>query len=64
MNWWPEAFPCRAAYAAVGLATRDYIPAAPAQLPPPVQLGIWDPKLLAQIKAAMQLLTTAAKLLP
>ncbi|GFH22163.1 hypothetical protein HaLaN_19582 [Haematococcus lacustris] len=26
MNWWPEAFPCRAAYAAVGLATRDYIP--------------------------------------
>ncbi|KAJ9504618.1 hypothetical protein QJQ45_030477 [Haematococcus lacustris] len=25
MNWWPEAFPCRAAYAAVGLATRDYI---------------------------------------
>ncbi|KAJ9521049.1 hypothetical protein QJQ45_022760, partial [Haematococcus lacustris] len=27
MNWWPEAFPCRAAYAAVGLATRDYIPA-------------------------------------
>ncbi|KAJ9526896.1 hypothetical protein QJQ45_017737 [Haematococcus lacustris] len=28
MNWWPEAFPCRAAYAAVGLATRDYIPAS------------------------------------
>ncbi|KAL6749231.1 hypothetical protein V8C86DRAFT_3032168 [Haematococcus lacustris] len=27
MNWWPEVFPCRAAYAAVGLATRDYIPA-------------------------------------
>ncbi|KAJ9510658.1 hypothetical protein QJQ45_027532, partial [Haematococcus lacustris] len=26
MNWWPEAFPCRAAYAAVGLATRDYFP--------------------------------------
>ncbi|GFH28641.1 hypothetical protein HaLaN_27168, partial [Haematococcus lacustris] len=26
MNWWPEAFPCRAAYAVVGLATREYIP--------------------------------------
>ncbi|KAJ9523672.1 hypothetical protein QJQ45_020105 [Haematococcus lacustris] len=26
MHWWPEAFPCRAAYAAVGLATRDYFP--------------------------------------
>ncbi|KAJ9520100.1 hypothetical protein QJQ45_030025 [Haematococcus lacustris] len=26
MNWWPEAFPCRAAFAAVGLATRDYFP--------------------------------------
>ncbi|KAJ9520057.1 hypothetical protein QJQ45_030144 [Haematococcus lacustris] len=26
MNWWPEAFPCRAAFAAVGLATRGYIP--------------------------------------
>ncbi|GFH05896.1 hypothetical protein HaLaN_00437, partial [Haematococcus lacustris] len=26
MNWWPEAFPCRAAFAAVGLATRNYFP--------------------------------------
>ncbi|KAJ9533310.1 hypothetical protein QJQ45_026333, partial [Haematococcus lacustris] len=26
MDWWPEAFPCRAAFAAVGLATREYIP--------------------------------------
>ncbi|KAJ9531807.1 hypothetical protein QJQ45_021960 [Haematococcus lacustris] len=33
--------------------------AAPAQLPPPVPLNIWDPKLLAQIKDAMELLTTA-----
>ncbi|KAJ9524793.1 hypothetical protein QJQ45_024424 [Haematococcus lacustris] len=33
--------------------------AAPAQLPPPVQLNILDPKLLAQIKDAMELLTTA-----
>ncbi|KAJ9508841.1 hypothetical protein QJQ45_028156 [Haematococcus lacustris] len=32
---------------------------APAQLPPPVQLNIVDPKLLAQIKDAMELLTTA-----
>ncbi|KAJ9523739.1 hypothetical protein QJQ45_020159 [Haematococcus lacustris] len=27
MNWWPELFPCRAAFAAVRLATRGYIPA-------------------------------------
>ncbi|KAJ9526475.1 hypothetical protein QJQ45_009942 [Haematococcus lacustris] len=33
--------------------------AAPAQLPPPVQLNILDPKLLSQIKDAMELLTTA-----
>ncbi|KAJ9504596.1 hypothetical protein QJQ45_030498 [Haematococcus lacustris] len=33
--------------------------AAPAQLPPPVQLNILDPKLLEQIKDAMELLTTA-----
>ncbi|GFH26739.1 hypothetical protein HaLaN_24935 [Haematococcus lacustris] len=26
MNWWPEAFPRRAAFAAVRLATRDYFP--------------------------------------
>ncbi|GFH17739.1 hypothetical protein HaLaN_14433 [Haematococcus lacustris] len=25
VDWWPEAFPCRAAFAAVGLATREYI---------------------------------------
>ncbi|KAJ9523834.1 hypothetical protein QJQ45_020041 [Haematococcus lacustris] len=31
--------------------------AAPAQLPPPVQLNIVDPKLLSQIKDAMELLT-------
>ncbi|KAJ9529151.1 hypothetical protein QJQ45_007817 [Haematococcus lacustris] len=35
---------------------------APAQLPPPVPLGIWDPKLLAQIKDAMELLTKASVL--
>ncbi|KAJ9510778.1 hypothetical protein QJQ45_027591 [Haematococcus lacustris] len=35
---------------------------APAQLPLPVQLGIRGPKLLAQIKAAMDLLTTASEL--
>ncbi|KAJ9518276.1 hypothetical protein QJQ45_010235 [Haematococcus lacustris] len=33
MNWWPEAFPCRAAYAAVGLATRDYFPELRVVLP-------------------------------
>ncbi|KAJ9511026.1 hypothetical protein QJQ45_002822 [Haematococcus lacustris] len=33
--------------------------AAPAQLPPQVPLNIWDPKLLGQIKDAMELLTTA-----
>ncbi|KAJ9522936.1 hypothetical protein QJQ45_023728 [Haematococcus lacustris] len=26
MNWWPEAFPRRAAFAAIGLASRDYFP--------------------------------------
>ncbi|KAJ9509073.1 hypothetical protein QJQ45_001565 [Haematococcus lacustris] len=35
---------------------------APAQLPPPVQLNIWDPQLLAQIKDAMELLTNASVL--
>ncbi|KAL6756215.1 hypothetical protein V8C86DRAFT_112923 [Haematococcus lacustris] len=47
------------------LATRSSprTAAAPAQLPPPpLQLGIWDPKLLPQIKAAMDLLTTASVL--
>ncbi|KAJ9527118.1 hypothetical protein QJQ45_025165 [Haematococcus lacustris] len=34
--------------------------AAPAQLPPPVQLGIWDPQLLVQIRDAMELLTKAS----
>ncbi|GFH18341.1 hypothetical protein HaLaN_15127, partial [Haematococcus lacustris] len=33
--------------------------AAPAQLPPPVQLNILDPKLLSQIKDAMEVLNTA-----
>ncbi|KAJ9516358.1 hypothetical protein QJQ45_001044 [Haematococcus lacustris] len=36
--------------------------AAPAQLPPPVQLGIWDPQLLIQIRDAMELLTKASVL--
>ncbi|KAJ9510229.1 hypothetical protein QJQ45_015708 [Haematococcus lacustris] len=36
--------------------------AAPAQLPPPVQLDIWDPQLLAQIRDAMELLTKASVL--
>ncbi|KAJ9504831.1 hypothetical protein QJQ45_030548 [Haematococcus lacustris] len=35
---------------------------APAQLPPPVPLNILDPKLLAQIKDAMELLTKASVL--
>ncbi|KAJ9519149.1 hypothetical protein QJQ45_007715 [Haematococcus lacustris] len=34
--------------------------AAPGQLPPPVQLDIWDPQLLAQIKDAMELLAKAS----
>ncbi|KAJ9529478.1 hypothetical protein QJQ45_013839, partial [Haematococcus lacustris] len=36
--------------------------AAPTQLPPPVPLGVWDPKLLAQIRDAMELLTKASVL--
>ncbi|KAJ9511945.1 hypothetical protein QJQ45_004463 [Haematococcus lacustris] len=35
---------------------------APAQLPPPVQLNIWDPQLLVQIRDAMELLTKASVL--
>ncbi|GFH29780.1 hypothetical protein HaLaN_28500, partial [Haematococcus lacustris] len=52
----PYAHPC--------LATRSSprCAAAPAQLPPPVQLNIWDPQLLAQIKDAMELLTNASVL--
>ncbi|KAJ9509775.1 hypothetical protein QJQ45_011623 [Haematococcus lacustris] len=48
-------------YAHPRLATRSSprTAAAPAQLPPPVQLDIWDPQLLAQIKNAMELLTNA-----
>ncbi|KAJ9519925.1 hypothetical protein QJQ45_014652 [Haematococcus lacustris] len=42
--------------------SHDATQSAQAQLTPPVQLGIWDPKLLAQIKAAMGLLTTASVL--
>ncbi|GFH07508.1 hypothetical protein HaLaN_02320, partial [Haematococcus lacustris] len=34
--------------------------APPAHLPPPVQLDIWDPKLLVQIRDAMELLTNAS----
>ncbi|KAJ9532133.1 hypothetical protein QJQ45_003849 [Haematococcus lacustris] len=34
--------------------------APPVQLPPPVQLDIWDPQLLAQIKDAMELLAKAS----
>ncbi|KAL6752896.1 hypothetical protein V8C86DRAFT_2438835 [Haematococcus lacustris] len=33
MNWWPEAFPRRAAFAAVGLASRDYFSASNPQQP-------------------------------
>ncbi|KAJ9517605.1 hypothetical protein QJQ45_025050 [Haematococcus lacustris] len=36
--------------------------AAPSQLPPPVQLGIWDPQLLVQIRDALDLLTKASVL--
>ncbi|KAJ9510150.1 hypothetical protein QJQ45_015622, partial [Haematococcus lacustris] len=51
-------------YAHPRLATRNSprTAAAPAQLPPPVQLGIWDPQLLVQIRDAMELLTKASVL--
>ncbi|KAJ9532005.1 hypothetical protein QJQ45_003714 [Haematococcus lacustris] len=57
----PPPDPACPPYTHPRLATRSSprSAAAPAQLPPPVPLNIWDPKLLAQIKDAMQLLTTA-----
>ncbi|KAJ9525979.1 hypothetical protein QJQ45_009368 [Haematococcus lacustris] len=57
----PPPDPAYPPYAHPRIATRSSprTAAAPAQLPPPVQLGIWDPQLLAQIKDAMELLTKA-----
>ncbi|KAJ9525407.1 hypothetical protein QJQ45_003207 [Haematococcus lacustris] len=54
--------PTNPPYAHPRIATRSSprTAAAPAQLPPPVQLGIWDPQLLAQIRDAMELLTKAS----
>ncbi|KAJ9510868.1 hypothetical protein QJQ45_027727 [Haematococcus lacustris] len=51
-------------YAHPRLATRSSPrdAAAPAQLPPPVQLNIWDLQLLAQVRDAMELLTKASVL--
>ncbi|KAL6748464.1 hypothetical protein V8C86DRAFT_2877524 [Haematococcus lacustris] len=60
----PPPDPACPPYAHTRVPTR-YSPrsaAPPAQLPPPVQLNIEDPQLLAQIKAAMQLLTKASVL--
>ncbi|KAJ9526546.1 hypothetical protein QJQ45_017699 [Haematococcus lacustris] len=57
----PPPDPACPPYAHPRLATRSSPrnAAAPAQLPPPVQLNIWDPLLLAQIKDAMELLAKA-----
>ncbi|KAJ9527654.1 hypothetical protein QJQ45_025921 [Haematococcus lacustris] len=57
----PPPDPACPSYTHPHLATRSSprSAAAPAQLPPPVQLNILDPKLLSQIKDAMELLNTA-----
>ncbi|KAJ9529242.1 hypothetical protein QJQ45_007932 [Haematococcus lacustris] len=58
----PPPDPACPPYAHPRLATRSSprTAAAPTQLPPPVQLDIWDPQLLAQIKDAMELLAKAS----
>ncbi|KAJ9509035.1 hypothetical protein QJQ45_001515 [Haematococcus lacustris] len=60
----PPPDPACPPYAHPRLVTRNSprTAAAPAQLPPPVQLNIWDPQLLAQIRDAMELLTNASVL--
>ncbi|KAJ9510138.1 hypothetical protein QJQ45_015619 [Haematococcus lacustris] len=60
----PPPDPAYPPYAHPRLATRNSprTAAAPAQLPPPVQLGIWDPQLLVQIRDVMELLTKASVL--
>ncbi|KAJ9517559.1 hypothetical protein QJQ45_025100, partial [Haematococcus lacustris] len=60
----PPPDPTCPPYAHPRLPTRNSprTAAAPAQLPPPVQLDIWDPQLLAQIRDAMELLTKASVL--
>ncbi|KAJ9508427.1 hypothetical protein QJQ45_011961 [Haematococcus lacustris] len=60
----PPPDPACPPFAHPRLATRSSprTAAAPAQLPPPMQLNIWDPQLLAQIKDAMELLTNASVL--
>ncbi|KAJ9510171.1 hypothetical protein QJQ45_015652 [Haematococcus lacustris] len=60
----PPPDPACPLYAHPRLATRSSprTAAAPAQLPPSVQLDIWDPQLLAQIKNAVELLTNASVL--
>ncbi|KAJ9508736.1 hypothetical protein QJQ45_028032, partial [Haematococcus lacustris] len=57
----PPPDPAYPPYAHPRLATRSSprTAAAPAQLPPPVQLNICDPQLLVQIRDAMELLTKA-----
>ncbi|KAJ9515693.1 hypothetical protein QJQ45_002678 [Haematococcus lacustris] len=57
----PPPDPACPPYTHPRLATRSSprSAAAPAQLPPPAPLNIWDPKLLSQIKDAMELLKTA-----
>ncbi|KAJ9525649.1 hypothetical protein QJQ45_003321 [Haematococcus lacustris] len=57
----PPPDPACPPYTHPHLATRSSprSAAAPAQLPPPVQLNILDPKLLSQIKDAMELLNIA-----
>ncbi|GFH08048.1 hypothetical protein HaLaN_02947 [Haematococcus lacustris] len=60
----PPPDPAYPPYAHPRLATRSSprTAAAPAQLPPPVQLNIFDPQLLAQIKDALERLTNASVL--
>ncbi|KAJ9507809.1 hypothetical protein QJQ45_019277 [Haematococcus lacustris] len=58
----PPPDPAHPPYAHPRIPTRisPRTAAAPAQLPPPVQLGIWDPQLLAQIRDAMELIAKAS----
>ncbi|KAJ9531234.1 hypothetical protein QJQ45_006666 [Haematococcus lacustris] len=60
----PPPDPACPPYAHPRLATHSSprTAAAPAQLPFPVQLDIWDPQLLVQLKKAMELLTNATVL--
>ncbi|KAJ9524550.1 hypothetical protein QJQ45_024139, partial [Haematococcus lacustris] len=46
VDWWPEAFPCRAAFAAVGLATHEYFPGKHGAQMPIVQPSPPQPSLI------------------